>query len=385
MNERIILLSRIDACTASLSQASEQLALRAINTALLPQIKARFEVDLGKFLKQFQSLRDKTETVAEGGNLELLWARYETLRSDTEPLLKEFLAFLEGSLVRAASIDQGLCDIADHMLADLSQRADIGWNRFTLVADAEFFSGLSGIIRLRFSDLTPWHLPIAAHEFGHYVAQTMKDSTLASMKEREQRNDQRYPAWLDEHFADLFAIYTLGPAFALSCAILRFAYAAAFGSGKNHPSNVQRFWWILESLRMMDKTQNSKISSFASFAADLETTWSNTLSAAGQAGEIEDSDRTRLRQWLIELFGALDLNYSSIRYKGWLRAQSLAEEFNESFSRNRVPGPLLPSDRIPDVLNGAWLARWSAPKSDPYYVNWLASATTQLCREQAKT
>src|SRR5262249_25101640 len=147
--------------------------------------------------------------VQQATDLNTSWERFQTIRCECEQTLHECLAFIEGALARTGGIDAGLCRLGDAMLYELSRETGIAWNRFTILADGEFFAGLSGIIRLRFADVSLWSLPICAHEFGHFIGQEMKDTTLSDMIAREKRKDPRWDSYLQEHFADLFATYSV--------------------------------------------------------------------------------------------------------------------------------------------------------------------------------
>src|ERR1035438_10508874 len=182
-------------------------------------------------MQKVTALRESVRQLPAEASLEIAWAQHDGLRREAETVISECLAFMGGALTRAHGIDFGLCRLTDAMLYDLSTRTDVGWNRFTIVADGEFFARLSGIIRIQFPDVSIWNLPVAAHEFGHFVASRWKDSALAGMIEREKRADRRYEAYLNEHFADLFATFTVGPCFAMVCGLVRFFPASVVLSG----------------------------------------------------------------------------------------------------------------------------------------------------------
>ena len=127
-------------------------------------MRGRFGNDLLGLRNRCQSLRLRIQGVSiEAGRGQL-----EKLQGDASNLLGECLAFLEGGLVRAAGLDGGVCALADKMFEALNDQTDLGWQRFTLVAAGEFYSTLSGIVRLRFTDTDIWSLPVAVHEFGHF-------------------------------------------------------------------------------------------------------------------------------------------------------------------------------------------------------------------------
>jgi hypothetical protein len=378
MNARSTLLAQIDSLVNSIDEAMSRLKPSQVDSRLLERVQARFQGDLNRELKQVVSLRDRVRLIPADASLEISWGAYEHLRSQTEAVLSECLAFIEGALARSHKIDGGVCRLTDSMLYELSRRTDIGWDRFTILAEGEFFAGLSGIIRIRFSDVTIWNLPVSAHELGHFVAATWKDPTLADLIGREKRKDTRYEAYLKEHFADLFATYSMGPCFPLACGLSRFSPVHAFQENATHPAEAQRMWWILETLRSIDQLRRGGPPLYTNVVDQIEKSWTASLSAAGQVAAIDSSDTVRLRSWLAELLDAMDTNLSVARYGGWLRAQDMAESL-----RDRKAPNLAENDRIPDVLNAAWLCRSEAEPPDGFYVTWLENNACKLCGQLA--
>src|SRR5262249_44677181 len=151
------------------------------------------------------------------------WGELSQLMRDAAPVFDECLAFVQGSWARRHDLDEGLCTMADDLLEDLAYRSDIGWTRFTLLATSEFYRDTADIIRIAYPDVSFWSLPLAAHEFGHYIGPELVDTRSGRreypLQTRLKEADAALPAqqkvgvqtksahtkkWqhLQEHFAD---------------------------------------------------------------------------------------------------------------------------------------------------------------------------------------
>jgi len=366
-----LLISQIKAVEQSLERASESLGAQqaADGSGLLPLVRGRFGNDLLGLRDRCRSLRTR---VQGGASAETGWANLVKLQKDSSELLRECLAYFEGSLVRRAGLDSGVCALADKMLDELSQKTDLGWQRFTLVAAGEFYSTVSGIVRLRFTDTSVWSLPVAAHEFGHFVSATPRFAEFKELTDGEKLKNPRYESHLREFFSDLFATYALGPSLALSCALLRFSPAGAFDESDTHPSNAQRIWWMLETLASMDKTEADPM--YDSIAAKIRAGWGAALKAAGLSETISDAEVARLRPWLLDLYDLVNSRVPMVRYRNILRAQEMYQAF-----RNGQTPSIRNEDGIPDVLNAVWLYRLNMTDFNPYELDQIGEKAFQMC------
>lgn len=366
-----LLTGQIKALERSLAQASDSLGKQggAVNSKLLKRVHGRFENDLMGLRDQCRSLRTRIE---QGASAESGWTQLGKLQLVSSDLMKECLAFLEGALVRDAGFDGGVCALADSMLYGLSEKADMGWQRFTLVAAGEFFSTISGIVRLRFSDVDIWNLPVAAHEFGHFVSATPKFNDFGELASGEKRKDTRYEAHLRELFSDLFATYALGPGFVLNCALLRFSPASAYQESNTHPSNAQRIWWMIEVLAKLDETEGAPM--YDGIAAQVRGSWTATLKAAGQPEALSDGEISRLHAWLADVYDLVNSQVPVVRYRSILRAQEIYHAF-----RNGQTPPVRDDYEMPDVLNAAWLYRLNAASADVYELDQIGNKAFQMC------
>ena len=368
-----LLMGQITAVERSLSRASDSLDAqeKAVSSALLKRVRGRFGNDLLGLRNQCQSLRSR---IQGGASAEAGWGQLDKLQADASDLLRECLAFLEGGLVRAAGLDGGICALADKMFEALNDQTDLCWQRFTLLAAGEFYSTLSGIVRLRFTDTDIWSLPVGVHEFGHFVSATPRFAEFTEMSDREKGNDPRYESHLRELFSDLFATYALGPSLVLTCALLRFSPSGA--ESNTHPSNAQRVWWMLETLASMDNTEGDAM--FAPIAARIRDSWTAAVKASGQPETLTDKEISRLRPWLLDLYDLVNSRLPMVRYRNILRAQDMFQGFRD----DHTPA-LRPEDGIPDVLNAAWLYRLNTADPNASDLRRIGDQAFQMCENIA--
>jgi hypothetical protein len=320
-----------------------------------------------------QNLDDIKEQVEEHEMpLAMAWSKFRETQRDCHLLFAEFLAFIEGALSREASVDNGLCGIADGLLDELSGNCGIRWGLFTILAEGEFFHDLAGIIRLRFPDVTIWNLPVAVHEFGHFVAQELhlrqpggaKHYPFQQMLTDDGKGEVE-KAFLHEYFADLFATYSLGPAYAYTCIYLRFN--PLMSDSDRHPSAAKRVYLVLKTLELMGK--RGDMQQYFSVIEPLTKHWQTSLAAVGQPESLDEATVKQLDQCHIRMYAILnDSLPDSGKYQGWAGAQKLAATFHQ----------VTPEDHtLADVLNAAWLRRLSEWEQSPT----ISDQALRLCHE----
>lgn len=365
-NDRLALAARVGALRQDLALAAAALASPAIRPELRDRVKVLFGGLIDRKDKDLKALADDLGSGAKPGRKGVRdgWTDFEQHSSDCNRLLKEYRAFVEGALYRSAGLDDGVCDLADGFLRQLSALSDVAWTRFTIFAEGEFFAPMTDIIRLRYPDFTIWNLPVLAHEFGHFVTPRLQDRLLgtdplrnfrAEIKRTLQRSlsasvgsapIDKAVRQLDEHIADAFAVYAAGPAFVAACLLLRFDPTHAWEDDEDHPSDGARAYLQLKMLGEI-RPEYAKVRSL------LTDIWQDNLAGAGVSG-MPDADQwlDPLLTQLVKLFGTLAPN-AGITAEDWRRAIELAD-------RLTTLGPLPAGLTVRDVLNAAWVSRLNA-------------------------
>ena len=374
MDESSILNARIQALALDLGQASHALESAKVEEELRERVRVPF---LELITAQQNSLGNLRNLLGQGQlSVEKGWSSFQIISNDCQNLLKECLEFVQGALARRAGMDFGICRIADALLMDIGHRSDISWTRFTMLAVGEFFHDMSEIIRLRFPDSTIWSLPIACHEFGHFAEQRISERyagqtryPIQQILEQEGFNDAKNVSFLRELFADLFATFALGPAYACTCILTRFDPGQAYVDGNEHPSAAKRAYFILAALDKMNKAQITR--PYGHIIERLKAAWGKDVDAdtAGQ-----------LNVWLESLYLALNKK-SGLCYKGWAGASALIPAM---MSTELPPDALQLAKagkaKIPDVLNAAWVCRLNYfEESDRVYK--IGENAMRLCHE----
>jgi hypothetical protein len=322
----------------------------------------------GFFQRKMKDLETLSRTlgedrgVVEPGALVDYWKGLERHAEECDRILKEYLAFVEGALVRSAKLDDGICDIADAFLRKIAHDTDIEWPRFTIFAEDEFFAPLTDIIRLRYPHFSVWNLPVLAHEFGHFATPKLKDrirgvSPLNDLRRQLEREAvqglpqaaqeeavQAFRLQLAEFIADAFAVHTVGPAFVHACVHLRFEPAHAHEERGGYPTEARRAQVLFRMLDGMDPA-------YAKVTAALRSRWQGSLTAAGAGGPAADP-------WLDALADRLRTTFEDVvpaaRFgvDHWRQAADLGLRLLNADWESGA-GAL----GLGEVLNAAWLCR----------------------------
>lgn len=349
---------------SNLERANDVLTGRLTAELLPPALRDQ----LGQRLhERGLELGEIERAVTNGAPRERIWVRLAAVQAAAERPLAELLAFIQGALLRRAHLDKGVCAAADALLAELQGMTAIRWSGLAILGDDEAFLQRPQVILLRFPEFTAWALPLAAHEFGHLVAQEQReqsdDGTSTFPVLRALSNAGEDAQRFGELFADVFATYALGPAYACTAILLRFTPPGNSDSG-THPSDATRVYVILRTLRWLSGMVGPD-RPFDHVADQLAQTWSEDGAAAG--------DEATLAYWVDEIFlDDLAKRLPRARCAGWGAAASLSRV---------LPGdaPLPKGARPRDVLNGAWLARLRT-FDDTDAADHLSTRALQACR-----
>jgi len=362
-----------------------------------------YELERHKVALQVQTVR--------GG----FWGKIAGLEDGARPLQREALGFLGGLLVRHAELDRepagiimteedgpGICDLADVMLQEFARRAGVNWSARTVVGKDPFLAEDTEVIRVRFPDWSIWNLPLMAHEFGHLVA--LDTRAFLEYQEQEASVDPASPSrptsvdqnryrqtlrrHLDELFADLFATYALGPAFACNVFLLHLNPAEAYLSLGTHPAHDVRAQVILQTLGRMNESARQEEGGdepYARLQADLSHGWSEAKRTSRSVQKNETLYNLQLKQALrwgeylyrrvIDRFYRLGAHYTPSQFAF---AKKVAEPLRirpveiekmmkmaEEFSLDEV--------RLRDVLNALWWARLMSKLESMAHLNFAAN------------
>jgi hypothetical protein len=338
------------------------------------------------FLNRIPALKQDLATLLEDASgtlpIEEVWSGLRGKEQEVRPLFREGLAVVEGSLARSSGVDGGLCRLADSLLNQLSDKADVPWDRFTILAEGEFYADLVDIIRLRFPETSLWNLPVAAHEFGHYVAErlTAPDShagrrfPVLELIHRLSAGDSKEAYFLHEYFADVFATFASGPAYACTCLLLRFSPLGAHLDHDRHPSRLRRARLILDALERMSTQYDSFLPPYGDLIRRLQTAWAEMLGAEPSA-HLDETRAAVLEGTLDELYSVLERSINNARYTGWDRALRLAGRLTPD---HESPPQLGDEDDLRDVVNAAWLSRLRVGMDNRYAVRAITERAMAL-------
>jgi hypothetical protein len=233
----------------------------------------------------------------------------------------------------------------------------IGVEPVSLVIPAprEWLDTDASIVRLRFAGDGPLGLPVAAHEYGHFVATQMKKRVMMAddvpdvvqVFEQDLRADAREkerPAvfWKGhELFADAFATWVTGPAYVWYCRVYRFDPVVTDSLDHRHPPDYLRLRTmetVLQAMAAEDPT-----GSLAAAARALAP-WIGAAVAAQVPPE--DAWLTDLGETMARLV-TTNADLRPVAYSGadHVRARSLA---------TGSTAPVLGTEPTAIVLNALW-------------------------------
>jgi len=357
-----LLLARLDAFATKCDQAKKAIqSTQVINPKL-------YERAASGLFGRIENERDKISQLRRRTDKDQIndasWSILSSYEEESSTLFGECLAFLQASRARGHDVDADLCEIADSLLNELAKLAELKWDRFTVLATEEFFRDLAQIIRLRFPFSGIWDLPVSAHEFGHFVAGRLNLAlagrhSLAFEVYKEDFKRQHadcgdeWMFYLEEYFADVFAAFSLGPAYACTCLLLRFDPAFAHREeDKRHPSYAKRAYGILQTLGRMNIEKDSK-GVFEAARDKLADWWKQQLVSAGQNTVLSQDEMAQVSGIVSNFYEMLKTGAPGARFSRW---QAAIGQCN--WLRTAPPPDVTASDfRLSDLINAAWICR----------------------------
>ncbi|HXT61645.1 MAG TPA: hypothetical protein VN696_01285 [Pyrinomonadaceae bacterium] len=369
-----ILLCRIQDSIQDLELAKRAIESTSVEEELRKRVGVLFVDKIDEFQKALVELRGLKDNLPENE----AWQSFESIQYDCNTLLEESLSFVQGALARSAGVDFGLCRIADALLAELSHSSDIPWQRFTMLAVGEFFHDMAEIIRIRFPEGSIWNLPIACHEFGHFTEEKLTEryagqsrNPITDVLAQEKYNDAKNVPLMRELYADLFATYALGPAYACTCLLLRFNRAKPYEDTVDHPSGAKRAYFILSALRQLNIQHIAQ--PYTSIIERLDNAW---------GFKVDEATAAQLDVWRASLYLPLSKK-KSLRYDGWSQAVALVDPISAPDLSDEVIGDARKKKlSIANVLNAAWIFR-IRNFDDANRVYRVGENAKRLCKEIA--
>lgn len=385
---RSVLLAQVRALRDQLNEAERTVQDQSLDQGLLGRIGVAFENLIHEERQKLEQLREQVE---QDIDLQICWDTLSERTRTSAGIFQECLAFVQGALVRAAKLDGGLCELADALLDGLCDRTDVPWQRFTILADGEFHGEMVDIIRVRFPELDIWSLPVTAHEFGHFIAHRISDPAQGDFRypvrelvDSEARRGPRDGDYAHEYFADLYATYALGPAFACACILLRFNPRTAYDDGAVHPSAAKRVYVMLRVLDKMNEMARTRRSApYDEVLDDLRGVWARSLEGTGRPAKLEPAEIAELDLLSGKIFALLDRKLSTVRYGGWDVAMDWIEHWEDEL-RGRKPLSIprsISSGTLRDALNAAWFCRLHHSEE----MSRIGQVATELCHRIAGT
>lgn len=285
------------------------------------------------------------------------WASLAEPAAKAERLAAETLAFVGGLSARAKRLDRTSCSLADELLAWVAARMSMQYEPVTLPASSEYVNVLSEVIRVRFPGRGIWDLPLVLHEFGHFLVrrfrQTRDGDAPADIIRRESEKRRYLGAFAEELWADTFATYVGGPAYAFSL-LSRFDPLRAHADSRpTHPAAIRRAAAIFATLASLERAWaglGRGAGSLAPAISLVQARWTGLLRAAGVAVSSDAESQGQAVNLVGAFIEILDREHAAVRYEN---AQS-AEDVRWYLLGQ---GPR-PENHTPvSVLNGLWLAR----------------------------
>ena len=334
-------------------------------------------------------LRRLAERVNASGSSPKCWADFEERRKQCASLAREYLAFALGGFARQAGLDDGLLRIADAFLAELSERVKVRWDPLTVLAETEWYGEEEQIIRLRFPETSVWNLPMAAHEFGHFAGPRLAVRTesgrvwdlanpVADVLRRESDRGSADWSRMHEFFADAFAVFLTGPAYACTSLLLRFDPTIPDPDYEpTHPGNAKRAYLMTRMLEKMD--QESGSTSYRGVVRELREHWRASVIEAGtldarQVAELEAKVAADVEPTVGEIWELLQQALPAQRYRGMATAQALKPALLGTASASAA------APTLADVLNAAWLCRLDHWDDDRDRTAGIATGALRLCQ-----
>jgi hypothetical protein len=366
-------LARVDALIARLQQAANSVSEAAKNERLHKRIGTALAQRIDSYLANVTKRRIKIA----GDDSSTEWITI--VSGSIDLLFDECLMYVHAARSRGTDVDSDLCELTDLLFEEIAGRLKaISWNNYSTFASSDSYDLRTDVIQIRYPLSTVWDIPIAVHEFGHFLSRRIQQQAGGSMclpleiqkaavveqKQATQAQASTHQAidwqvYMDELFADILAAYAIGPAFAFSAVGLRFdpLTSTVHLDGK-HPPYADRTFAILETLRRL-KGAKTELDAPINL---VESFWATACRTAKKSAQPSEADQQWISTQVSSVVGTVNAAEPDFAFTGWGRAQ----EISTSLRQTSPPAPQdLP---IADVLNAAWIVRFR-PGSNPKMIH----------------
>ena len=336
----------------------------------------------------------------QGGVRRGVWSKLASHGQDAIRWRQEALAFFGGLFLYYRELDRepplsqddtagpSASRVAASLLRAYARATGVNWNARTVPGPDPFVAVDTEVIRTRFPDWSLWSLPLMAHEFGHLVA--FNTPAFRDYQAEQQpsllRDHPRPPLaaggyeqarlrHLDELFADMFALFTFGPAYATCLFALYLDPATAYAPRGAHPSHDERAAATIQALRAMDRQGGDGL--YAPLAGRLEAGWEDGMNAFERApldSDVHAFLKKQTLRWADRCLTLVDRFYRlGARFEpgDWQLASALAKSL---YPQPPEPAKLAalaepfgrPSVTLRHLVNALWLARAAKPQQAGY-------------------
>ncbi|WP_410592760.1 hypothetical protein [Amycolatopsis sp. lyj-23] len=306
------------------------------------------------------------------------WAKLETARVSASEIKKEALSFTQGELLRRSGHDQGIGEVAEHLLEHLRRRTGVERGVLLSVAENEFFEHTVSMVRSRFPDVSVWKLPVLAHEFGHHVASALSHSdpalrddfrpVRAHLSELAGTGPDRKVrlAHANELFADVYATYVLGAAYPFAMFTLAARPDVPGTTSETHPPWSLRVRTVEATVAVLGEDGQANCDGYSALGRVLATL-ADTVAANTPCTE-EIRGRAKAMVGLLTTHAL-----PGARYEMPARVQELVHD--------RFMTSPAPDVTIADVLNAAWTWRLDHWDCEDWLLGKVSKRALALCRE----
>lgn len=336
----------------------------------------------GIFRSKADDLIEKIDSIDLQAPAEAWKAYRDDIRDQSDALFSEYVEFLGGLALRdtglggllpevvlegeadneEAEYNRDVCAMADELIRQIYYiGSNTLWHSMAVPGRAgPTVLTASRLVRLGFPDWTVWSVPLAAYQFGLVVV----DQTHLV---REYTGARRISdAELRVVFADAFATFTAGPAYALASVLTKLEpRPPVIQSGPGALTDAERVLTILSTLKFMDPD-----GIFPDIEEELRAQWDAAVAQSGvgedESQETGDDAPDRVAEWSAYIHAFLETKarraaFAPAEWRTAMQWPLLTEDASSDDALAKLP---LEARSVRYLLNAAWYQRL-AEDADP--------------------